>query len=158
VATITYLGKGNKNGHGDELDREKIEGLRLQNAISRAKLQRLDGDVVAKREVAFILGHMLLLLRTQILTVPALVSSELRGVLDNVQLHNVRQRAEDAVHRFLTQLAENMEAAMHGEEFLAKLEASLSGKKDDDAARLKHDIAKAERTRKRHEKAGKNEG
>jgi len=154
VATITYLGKGNKNGRGDEIDREKIEGLRLQNAISRARLARIDGEVVSKREVAFMLGHMLLLLRTQILTVPMLVSSELRD-LDNAQAHRVRTRVEDVVHRFLTQLAEGMEAAMHGEEFLAKLEASLAGKSDEDAAQLKHDLAKRRRTEKRHAKAGK---
>jgi hypothetical protein len=125
------------------------------NAIARAKLSRLDGEVVSKREVAFILGHMLLLLRTQILTIPQLVSSELRGALDNTQAHAIRMRVEDAVHRFLTQLAEGMEATLHGEEFLAKLEAELNGKQDDDSMKLKETLAKKKRTRKRHEKAGK---
>jgi hypothetical protein len=76
MAQVHYVGK---NGNR-ELDRERIEGLRIQNAIARAKLQRLGGDTVSKREVTFALGHMLLLLRTQILTVPQLVSAELRDL------------------------------------------------------------------------------
>jgi hypothetical protein len=154
VATISYLGKGNKNGHGDELDREKIEGLRLQNAIARSKLQRLAGEFVSKREVTFALSHALILLRTQILTVPGLVSAELRD-LDTQAQHRVRMRVEGAVHRFLTQLSENMEAAMHSEEFIAKLKAELAGKTDDDAAKLKRDLAKQKRTEKRNAKARK---
>jgi hypothetical protein len=59
VATISYLGKGNKNGHGDELDREKIEGLRLQNAISRTKLAKLSGDVLDRRQVEFVVSSAL---------------------------------------------------------------------------------------------------
>jgi hypothetical protein len=150
MAQVHYVGK---NGNR-ELDRERIEGLRIQNAIARAKLQRLGGDTVSKREVTFALGHMLLLLRTQILTVPQLVSAELRD-LDNAQAHRVRQRIEDSIHRFLTQLSENMEAAMSSEEFFAKLEAELRGKQDEDAMQLKRAFAKQKRTAKRHAKSKK---
>jgi hypothetical protein len=96
----------------------------------------------------------LILLRTQILTIPALVSSELRD-LDNAQAHRVRIRIEDSIHRFLTQLAENMEATLRGEAFIKKLEAELNGKQDADATQLKHDLAKRRRTEKRHAKAQK---
>jgi hypothetical protein len=150
VAQLHYVGK-----NGDPaLDRERIEGLRIANAIARAKLQRLDGELVSKREVTFALSHALILLRTQILTVPGLVSAELRD-LDNAQQHRVRTRIEDVVHRFLTQLAENMEAAMHSAEFFEKLKAELAGKTDDDAAKLKRDLAKQRRTAKRHAKSKK---
>jgi hypothetical protein len=146
MAQVHYVGK---NGNR-ELDRERIENLRLANEIQRVKLQRLGGDMVSKREVTFALGHMLLLLRTQILTIPALVSAEMRGILDPVKAHDVRQRVERSVHGFLTQLAENMEATINSEEFIEKLEASLSGKTDEDAAQLKHDFAKRRRTEKRN--------
>jgi hypothetical protein len=128
--------------------------LRIQNAIQRAKLQKLDGDLVSKREVTFALSHALILLRTQILTVPALVSAELRD-LDAQAQHRVRMRIEDAVRRFLEQLSENMQAAMSSEEFFAKLEAELAGKKDDDSVKLKQALAKKRRTQKRHAKARK---
>ena len=150
MAQLHYHGK---NGN-PALDAEKIEGLRLQNAISRAKLQRLDGELVSKREVTFALSHALILLRSQILTVPQLVASELRD-LDTQAQHRVRIRIDDAVHRFLTQLSENMEAAMQSEEFFAKLEAELAGKTDDEAAQLKRDLAKQKRTAKRHAKQRK---
>jgi hypothetical protein len=151
VATLTYVPKDGNPA----FDAERIEGLRLQNAITRAKLSRIDGEVVSKREVTFALSHMLLLLRTQILTIPALVSAEMRGILDPAKAHDVRQRVERSIHGFLEQLAEGMETAMHGEEFLAKLEASLAGKKDEDTEKLRRDLAKKRRTAKRHEKAGK---
>jgi hypothetical protein len=151
MAQLVYQGKD----ANPAFDVERIEGLRLANALARVKLQRLGDDVISRREVAFALSHMLLLLRTQILTVPSLVSVEVRGILDPVKAHDVRQRVETAIHRFLTQLSENMEAAMSSEGFLAKLEASLSGKSDEDAAQLKHDLAKRRRTEKRHAKAGK---
>ena len=148
MAQVHYVGK---NGNR-ELDRERIENLRLANEIQRVKLQRLGGDMVSKREVTFALGHMLLLLRTQILTIPALVSAEMRGILDPVKAHDVRQRVERSVHGFLTQLAEHMEAAMNSEEFFEKLEAELAGRKDEDTEKLKRDLAKQKRTAKRHAK------
>ena len=143
MAQLHYHGK---NGN-PAIDAEKIENLRLANAIAKAKLQKLEGDLVSKRQVVFMLEYSLTLLRSQILTIPQLVASELRD-LSGPQAHRVRIRVEDAVHHFLTQLAENMENAMHGEEFLAKLEASLAGKTDEDAAELKHDIGKEKRTAK----------
>lgn len=150
MAKLIYHGE-----NGDPaLDAERIEGLRIQNAIQRAKLQKLDGDLVSKREVTFALSHALILLRTQILTVPALVSAELRD-LDAQAQHRVRMRIEDAVRRFLEQLSENMQAAMSSEEFFAKLEAELAGKKDDDSVKLKQALAKKRRTQKRHAKARK---
>ena len=78
MAKLIYHGK---NGN-PAIDAEKIESLKLANAIQRAKLKRLDGEVVSKREVTFMLSYSLVLLRTQILTIPQLVSAELRG-LDN---------------------------------------------------------------------------
>jgi hypothetical protein len=151
MATLTYVPK-----NGDPLlDAEKIESLRLSNAIQRAKLSRIDGELISKREVTFMLGHTLVFLRTQILTIPQLVSAELRGALDNTQAHAIRMRVEDAVHRFLTQLSENMENTINSEAFLAKLEAELNGKSDEDAAKLKRDLAKRRRTAKRHAKARK---
>jgi hypothetical protein len=150
VAQLHYHGK---NGN-PALDAERIEAIRIQNAIARSKLSRLDGELVSKREVVFALSHALILLRTQILTVPGLVSAELRD-LDTQAQHRVRMRIEDAVRRFLEQLAEGMEAAMHSEEFIAKLKAELAGKTDDDAAQLKRDLAKKRRTAKRNAKARK---
>ena len=150
MAQVHYVGK---NGNR-ELDRERIEGLRLSNEIQRVKLQRLGGDMVDKREVTFALSHMLLLLRSQILTVPQLVASELRD-LDTQAQHRVRMRVEDAIHGFLEQLAENMERTINSEEFIAELERNLTGngKKDDDTEKLRKDLAKKRRTAKRHEKA-----
>lgn len=149
MAKLAYHGK-----NGDPvLDRERIENLRLQNEINRSKLRKLNGDVVDKREVTFMLEQTLALLRTQILTVPQLVSAELRGSLDNTQAHAIRMRVEKAIHGFLEQLAENMERAIRSDEFIAELERNLAGNgHDDDLAKFKQDLAKRKRTEKRNEK------
>jgi hypothetical protein len=147
MAQLHYHGK-----NGDPaLDAERIEGLRLQNSIARTKLAKLEGSAVDKRRVTFMLSHSLTLLRSQVLTVPQLVASELRD-LDTQAQHRVRMRVEDAIRRFLEQLSEGMENAMNSEKFFDKFEAELAGKKDDDAMKLKRDVEKARRTQKRHAK------
>jgi hypothetical protein len=70
-ATISYLGKGSKNGHGDELEREKIEGLRLQNAISKTRLRKLQGDVIDRKEVEFVVSSALVTLRSKFCSCPS---------------------------------------------------------------------------------------
>jgi hypothetical protein len=95
------------------------------------------------------------LLRTQILTIPQLVSAELRG-LDNTQAHAIRMRVERSIHGFLEQLSVNMERALSSSEFIAELERERSP--DDnakDAAQLKQALAKKKRTEKRHAKRSK---
>jgi hypothetical protein len=52
MAKLIYHGK---NGN-PAIDAEKIESLKLANAIQRAKLARLGGEVVSKKEVTFMLG------------------------------------------------------------------------------------------------------
>jgi hypothetical protein len=94
----------------------------------------------------FLVENALVLLRDQILTLPKLIAAELRD-LSNEQSHRVRMRVESSVHRFLEQLAENMQAAMHAEEFLKKLEAEMTGKDngDEDARARKKDAANEKR-------------
>ena len=151
MAKLVYHGK---NGN-PAIDAEKIESLRLANAIQRAKLTRLDGEVVSKRQVTFMLSHSLVLLRTQILTIPQLVSAELRA-LDNAQAHAIRMRVEKSIYGFLEQLSVNMERAHRTDEFIAAIERELSNVENNhDTAQLSRDLAKKKRTAKRHAKQGK---
>jgi hypothetical protein len=149
VAKLVYHGK---NGN-PAIDLERIESLRLANAIARSKLARIDGEVVSKRQVTFMLGYTLTLLRTQILTIPQLVSAELRA-LDNAQAaHSIRMRVEKSIYGFLEQLSVNMERAHRSDEFIAAVERELSGVENSkDTAELKQDLAKKRRTAKRHAK------
>lgn len=151
MAKLIYHGKDGNPA----IDLERIESLRLANAIQRAKLARLDGEVVSKRQVTFMLAYSLTLLRTQILTIPQLVSAELRG-LDNAQAHAIRTRVEKPIYGFLEQLSLNMERAHRTDEFIAAVERELSnGENSNDTAQLKRDLAKKKRTAKRHAKQGK---
>jgi hypothetical protein len=75
VSNVHYHGK---NGN-PAIDAEKVENLRIQNEISRAKLGKLNGELVSKREVTFTVGFALTRLRENILRLPNLVSAELRG-------------------------------------------------------------------------------
>jgi hypothetical protein len=144
MAKLIYHGK-----NGDPaLDAEKIESLRIQNALAKAKLARIEGSIVDKRKVVFMLEYSLTLLRTQILTIPQLVSAELRG-LDNAQAHAVRMRVEKSIYSFLEQLSLNMERAHRSDEFIAELEQELSGNgHGDDSAQLKRDRVNAKRRSK----------
>ena len=90
MANITYHGG---NGHNPEIEREKVESLKLANAISRTRLRKLNGDVLDRAEVVFVIETALVILRQRILALPKLIVADLQGRLENAQLHGIRLRA-----------------------------------------------------------------
>jgi hypothetical protein len=118
VAHIQYIGKnGGQNG---DLEREKTEALRLSNEITRAKLARLRGDVVGRKEIQFTIGFALTRLREEIIRLPNLVSAELRG-FDRAVVHTVRQRVDQRIRRALEELAESLALAVSASDFLDRM-------------------------------------
>jgi hypothetical protein len=52
------------------MEEAKTEALKLQNELSRVKLEKLRGDLLEKREVIFLVEHTLVVLRQRILGCP----------------------------------------------------------------------------------------
>ena len=155
MAQLHYVGK-----NGDPaLDAERIEAIRLQNAIARTRLQKLNGDVIDRREVEFVISSALVALRTKILQLPKLIVTDLQGRLENAELHGVKLRVEGQVDRALTELAADLEKAVTPKAFIGELAGEdTEGEEAKSARARKETQAKARRTAKRHEKARKNEG
>jgi hypothetical protein len=147
MARIDYFGK---NGN-PEIEAEKIEGLRIANMISRAKLARIEGEVVAKREVQFVISHALATLRERILRLPAMIAAELRG-FDHPRVHGVRTRVDDMVRRSLDESAETLAHAVSAKDFFAELIAEEQTKEQIAIAERKRDAANAKRRAKYHRK------
>jgi hypothetical protein len=149
VAHIQYIGK-NGGANGD-LEAAKTEALQLANEITRAKLARLRGDVVGRKEIQFTIGFALTRLRENILRLPMLITAELRATgIDHVIVHGVRMRVDQRIRRALEELAESLALAVSAPDFLAKMNG------DDeiitDAAKIaadrKRDLANAKRREK----------
>jgi hypothetical protein len=146
MATLEYHGK---NGN-PALDYEKIESLRIQNEISRTKLGKLQGELVSKREVSFVVAYALTTLREHILRVPQLVSADLRG-LDLVMVHGIRMRVDESVRRWLEELAETLCQAANAKDFFVELERdddAVETESQKEARERKKDAANAKRREK----------
>jgi len=108
VGNVSYLGVGGgKNGSNPAMEEAKTEALKLQNELSRVKLEKLRGDLLERREVIFVVEHTLVVLRQRILGLPALVCAELRE-LDHNQLYAIRRKVEGVVDDALTQAADTL--------------------------------------------------
>ena len=68
MAHIQYIGKN--GGSNTDLEAAKTEALQLANELTRAKIAKMNGTVVGKREVEFVLGYVLTTMREQILRLP----------------------------------------------------------------------------------------
>jgi hypothetical protein len=146
MAALEYHGK---NGN-PALDYEKIESLRIQNEISRTKLGKLQGELVSKREVSFVVAYALTTLREHILRVPQLVSADLRG-LDLVMVHGIRMRVDESVRRWLEELAETLCQAVNAKDFFVELERdddAVETESQKEARERKKDAANAKRREK----------
>jgi hypothetical protein len=151
MAHITYHGG---NGHNPEIEREKVESLKLANAIQRAKLEKLKGDVIDRREVEFVISSALVTLRTKILQLPKLIAADLQGRLEHAQLHAIKLRVEGQVDRALNELADDLEKSVNPKAFLDELtgEDTAEDEQAKDALIRKKTAAKAKRTAKRNAK------
>jgi hypothetical protein len=122
MPNVNYVGVGHKGGGNGDLEAAKTEALQLANAITRAKLERLRGDVVGRKEIQFTIGFALTRLRENVLRLPNLVSAELRGSgIDHVIVHGVRLRVDARIRRALEELAEALASAVSAEDFLARM-------------------------------------
>jgi hypothetical protein len=137
---VTYLGK---NGSNPAIEKAKAEALALQNRLTRLRVEKLEGTLVEKSKVTFLLGNSLTILRSRILDLPKHLVAELRSFgLDHAQLHSVRTRLEERVHRFLCDLTRELEAA-------ADPDAALGALGEDDDSEIADDRTKADRGLKR---------
>ena len=150
MPNVNYVGVGRQNGQNGDLEAAKTEALQLANEITRAKLARLRGDLVGRKEIQFTIGFALARLREDILRIPNLVAVELRGIDDRAMVHGIRQRVDQRIRRVLEELAESLALAVSTPDFLA----AMNG--DDpvitDAAKIaaeqKRDAANAKRRAK----------
>jgi hypothetical protein len=144
VAHISYIGKPGQNG---ELEKAKTEALELQNRLTRLKVEKLEGQLVEKSKVQFLIGNSCVIFRNKLLDLPKQLAADLRSFgLDNAQLHGLRRRLEEAVHRFLHDLIGELEAAVDPDAALAKLNENDHSEGEDDreqtARELKHEALK----------------
>jgi hypothetical protein len=149
VGSVAYIGR---NGSGNtDLEAAKTEALQLANEVTRAKLRKLHGDLVERKEVQYVIAHALTTLRERILHVPQIVSADLRG-LEHAQVHAIRMRVDESVRRWLEELAETLARAVHGEDFFAAMDADNNAETDaaKDARERKRDLANAKRRAKRN--------
>ena len=80
MAHVSYIGR---NGGGNaELEAAKTEALQLQNELTRVKLLKLQGGLVEKRQVVFLLGNSLTVLRGRLLALPEQLAARLKGQPD----------------------------------------------------------------------------
>ena len=150
MPNVNYVGVGRHNGGNGNLEREKTEALRLSNEITRAKLARLRGDVVGRKEIQFTIGFALARCREDILRIPNLVAVELRGIDDRTMVHSIRERVNARIRRVLEELAETLALAVSAPDFLDRMNGDDAVIADAAkiAAERKRDAANAKRRAK----------
>jgi hypothetical protein len=150
VGNVSYIGVSGKNGGGQnsELEEHKVEALRLQNELTRVRLEKLRGDVVDLREIQFVFSNTLTILREQILRLPQIVLTEVHS-LSPVELHNVRMSLERRVDQFLLELADNLQKGVNPSAYLAELMSDDEKSEEQKAADVRK---KAQANAKRREK------
>jgi hypothetical protein len=157
VPNVNYVGVGHKGGGNGDLEAAKTEALQLANEITRAKLERLRGDVVGRKEIQFTVGFALARLREEIMRVPNLVSAELRASgIDHVIVHGVRMRVDQRIRRALEELSESLALAVSAEDFLVRMDSddAVIADATKEAADRKRDAANAKRRAKYAAKHG----
>jgi hypothetical protein len=156
VAFITYHGKPGQNG---ELEKQKALALELQNRLTRLKVEKLEGQLVAKREVEFLVGNASAVFRRKVLDLPTRLVADLRSFgLDNSRLHDIRARLGESVHRFLYELIGELEAAVDPDAALARLnedDPEVEDNRAQTARELKHEALNERRRKKRAARAAK---
>jgi hypothetical protein len=97
-----------------ELDKEyrvhRNEILRIKKESEQAKLKRLNGDLLDRRQAEFLFNNALATLRTEILRLPTLICADLRELNYN-KVFEIRRRIETTLDTFLSELATNLEKA-----------------------------------------------
>jgi hypothetical protein len=113
-----------------ELDKEyrvkRNETLRIKNETALSKLKELNGELISRKKVEFFIQNALAILRGQILRLPLLIISELRGE-DYNKVHTIKLRIEQAIDSFLDELSERLEKAADLRAALAALEREEEG-------------------------------
>ena len=62
---------GRNGGSNAELEKAKAEALKLQNRLTLLKVQKLEGELVEKVKIKFLIGDACTTLRTQLLELPS---------------------------------------------------------------------------------------
>jgi hypothetical protein len=149
VAHVSYIGKN--GGQNAELEKAKTEALQLQNELTRAKLQKLRGDVLDRKMVTFAIENSWALLRERIMQLPVIVAGELRDL--GYERNTVRLRVEAAINRFLTEVAESLERITNSDDFLAGFDGDdtvAETEEQKDARERKKDAVNKKRREKRN--------
>jgi hypothetical protein len=156
VARIHYIGKNGVPPAPTELELKKIEAAETQNALNRAKLERMRGELIPRREVEFVSASAVVILRQQLLTLPSRLVSELRPHLASENLLFTVQRCVDGLVRgWLGETTDLLMKTPVAAKAILEMEARESGvdpeaetKKSESAVR-KRDAANAKRREKR---------
>jgi hypothetical protein len=149
MAHISYIGRN--GGSNTDLEAAKTEALQLANELTRAKIAKMNGAVVEKREVAFVINFALTTTRERILRIPQMVANELRG-FEHAKVHAIRMRIDSAIRRDLEVLAETLAKAVEADDFFADLIAEEKTAEQKAERERKRDIVNAKRRAKYHRK------
>jgi hypothetical protein len=155
VGNVTYL--GGKNGQNPELEAAKAEALRIQNALNRFKLEKLQGTMVEKAKVQLLVGNSMIVLRTRLLELPRQLIAQLRGLdIEHAQLHGVKMRLEETVAKFLGETALALEQAANPQAAIDALDGDDDGPEEDDRAKTARELKReAFNARRREKRAAK---
>jgi hypothetical protein len=140
MSRVHYVGANGEEPPLTELEKEKLKGQQLANDISQTKLKRLRGDLLERREVAFVIDTMAVVLRQELMRAPSLAvrEPELRS-LSHEQLHAIRMSVDKTVRSVLNKASETLGKALSPREAIAEMvgDEQASQKEIDAAARKK---------------------
>ena len=138
MARIRYIGNGAEPPL-NELEKEKLKGKQLNNEISETKLRRIREEVLEKREVAFVLETMLIVLRQELMRAPSMAIKDLRDLhLGQEVLFAVRMSVDKVVRSVLQAAADTAQKALSPKKVIAELTgAEEPSQKEVDAAQRK---------------------
>ena len=140
MSRVRYVGANGAEPPLTELEKEKLKGQQLANAISQLKLRRSREEVLERREVKFVNETMTIVLRQELMRAPSQAVRDLHGLrLSHEVLHSIRMSLDKTIRAALARAAETGEKALSPRKFIAEFvgEEQPSQKDLDAAARKK---------------------
>ena len=141
---LHYVGINGKVPEPTLWEQHKADGQQILNEIARTKLKKLQGDLLDRREVEFVVGNAIAALRTELLRLPLMIAAELRD-LSYDRVFAIRMRMEKVVDDFLLEASEALSKAVDPRAAIAELDAAEEdgvGQDSVEAARAKQALAR----------------
>ena len=140
MARIHYVSANGEEPPLTELEKEKLKGQQIANAVSQLKLRRIREEVIEKREVKFVNETMAVVLRQELMRAPSQAVRDLHSLhLGHEVLFTIRMSLDKTVRSALAKAAATLEKALNPREAIAELvgEERRPSQKDLDAAARK---------------------